>query len=85
MRANLLRDIDSLPVRIATGIKAFPPAMRDVLDVGWAGAGNPLRRAALGHAVAFETWRSLTREGLDDDQAASLMVGFVTNATSERR
>ena len=85
MRANLLRDIDSMPVRIATAIKAFPPAMRDALDVGWAGGGDPIRRAALGHAVAFDTWRSLTREGLDDDQAASLMVGFVTNATSERR
>ena len=35
MRANLLRDIDSLPARIATGITAFPIAMRDVLEVGW--------------------------------------------------
>ena len=85
MRANLLRDIDSMPLRIATAIKAFPPAMRAVLEVGWPEAGNPLRRAALGHAVAFETWRSLTREGLDDDQAASLMVTLVTNATSSRR
>jgi AcrR family transcriptional regulator len=82
MRANLLRDIDALPRLIASGIAAFPSSMRDVLEVGWPAAGEgTLRRAALGHAVAFETWRSLTREGLDDDQAASLMVDFVTNAT----
>jgi AcrR family transcriptional regulator len=82
MRSNLLRDIDALPDRIAAGIKAFPPAMRDVLDAGWpdTGGGRALRRAALGHAVAFETWRSLIKEGLDDDQATAMMVGLVTNA-----
>ena len=31
-------------------------------------------RAAIGHALAFSTWHSLTREqGLDDAQAAELM------------
>jgi AcrR family transcriptional regulator len=80
MRANLLRDIDALPTRLAAGINAFPAEMRDVLGVGWPEVGRSLRRAALGHAVAFETWRSLVREGLDDDQAANLMAGLVTNA-----
>jgi AcrR family transcriptional regulator len=82
MRSNLLRDIDALPARIAAGIRAFPASMRDVLDVGWpaTGGSGALRRAALGHAVAFDTWRSLIHEGLDDDQAAAMMVGFVTNA-----
>jgi AcrR family transcriptional regulator len=82
MRANLLRDIDALPARIATGIASFPIAMRDVLAVGWPSDGIEVRCAALGHAVSFETWRSLTREGLDNDQAAKLMVGFVRNATA---
>ena len=85
MRANLLRDIDALPARIANGIASFPIAMRDVLEIGWPADGIALRRAALGHAVAFETWRSLIREGLDDDQAARLMLGFVRNATAEPR
>ena len=85
MRANLLRDIDALPARIATGIASFPIAMRDVLEIGWPPDGIELRRAALGHVVAFETWRSLIREGLDDDQAARLMHGFVRNATTEPR
>jgi AcrR family transcriptional regulator len=81
MRANLLRDIDIVPLPIAAAISAFPTAMRDVLEVGWPVDGIDLRRAALGHAVGFETWRSLVREGLDDREAAALMVRFVTNAT----
>jgi AcrR family transcriptional regulator len=81
MRANLLRDIEVVPGQIAAAISALPTAMRDVLEVGWPADGIHLRRAALGHAVAFETWRSLVREGLDDREAAALMVRFVTNAT----
>ena len=35
-------------------------------------------RAAVGHALAYTTWRSLAREqGLDDAQAAELMCGLV--------
>jgi hypothetical protein len=37
-----------------------------------------VRHAAIGHAVGFETWRSLAREGLTDEEAAELMVRFVT-------
>jgi AcrR family transcriptional regulator len=81
MRSNLLRDIDVVPLPIAAAISAFPTAMRDVLEVGWPVDGIDLRRAALGHAVAFETWRSLVREGLDDREAAALMLRLVTNAT----
>ena len=35
-------------------------------------------RAAIGHALAFPTWRSLTREqGLSDGEAVALMCGLV--------
>ena len=35
-------------------------------------------RAAIGHALAFPTWRSLTREqGLSDAEAVALMAGLV--------
>ena len=87
MRANLLRDIEVLPSAIAARISAFPGATRDVLEFGWPPDGGAFRHAALGHALAFETWRSLAREGLEDPQAADLMVLFVTNAASygERR
>jgi AcrR family transcriptional regulator len=37
-----------------------------------------LRMAAIGHAMAFETWRSLTDNGLSDEEACELMLGFVT-------
>jgi hypothetical protein len=32
---------------------------------------------AIGHAMAFETWRSLTEPGLSDIEAGDLMVGLV--------
>lgn len=39
---------------------------------------RPLVAAAIGHAVAFPTWQSLTREqGLDDVQAVVMMVAWV--------
>ena len=36
-----------------------------------------LPRAAVGHAISFETWRSLAREGLTRRQAVDAMVRFV--------
>jgi hypothetical protein len=34
-------------------------------------------QAVIGHAIKFETWRSLARqEGLDDSEAADLMVSL---------
>jgi hypothetical protein len=38
----------------------------------------PLLLAALGHALDFQTWRSLVREqGLNDEQAVEVMMGMV--------
>jgi len=80
MRANLLHDIEVLPAPIRSGIAAFPSSVIPVLEQGWTeSSGGPLRRAAIALAVAFETWRSLATEGLPDDDAAELMVGFVTS------
>jgi shikimate kinase len=85
MRANLLRDIGSLPARIAAGVASLPSRMAD----GFVGAepsgvhptdGGPLVRAALGHAFAFGTWRSLVDQGLSDVQAVKLMALFVDGA-----
>ena len=58
------------------GYHGYIAAARDLLL-----RGRPVRgrrrdetRAAIGHALAFTTWQSLTREqGLDDAQAAELM------------
>ena len=79
MRSNLLRDIDVIPEKFRSGIVAFPVTTVQVLEAGWPElAGEHLRRAAIGHAVGFETWRSLAKEGLTDRQATDLMVRFVT-------
>ena len=42
------------------------------------GRGRRLR-AAVGHALQFETWRSLTRQGLTRRGAVELMVRFVAS------
>jgi hypothetical protein len=43
------------------------------------GRARGRERAAIGHALAFATWRSLALdEGLDDGQAVELMAGMVS-------
>jgi AcrR family transcriptional regulator len=79
MRANLLRDLAALPPAIRTRIESYPRTVTDVLDAGWPHRSR-LRRAAIGHAVAFETWRSLAHEGLTDTEAAQLIIGLVSTA-----
>jgi AcrR family transcriptional regulator len=79
MRTNLLRDIAAIPETFRPGIVAFPLATVQVLEAGWPGpSGVRIRRAAIGHAIGFETWRSLAGQGLTDEEAAKLMVQFVT-------
>ena len=40
--------------------------------------------AAVSHAIAFETWRSLARGGLDDEEIVELMVALVRAAGAPR-
>jgi AcrR family transcriptional regulator len=82
MRANLLRDLAVLPVAIRTGIETYPRTVAEVLDTGWPRRSR-LRRAAIGHGVAFETWQSLAHEGLTDSEAAQLIIGLVTRAEQD--
>ena len=85
--ANVLRDLDAVPVlrRLAGQELGAMRAMRDVLARGWGVRGR--RRAALlaaiGHALDFESWRSLARrQGLEPAQAVELMVAFVRHASA---
>jgi AcrR family transcriptional regulator len=85
MLENVLRDEESMPVitEMLGGYRAYLTVARETLLRGRRGRGAAGRhvRAAIGHALAFATWRSLTREqGLDDPQAAELMCRFVTAA-----
>jgi AcrR family transcriptional regulator len=90
MLENLLRDEQTVPVvreRFAA-FHAYTAAMRDVLmqDRRLRGPARRRVQAALGHAVAFSTWRSLVREqGLDSLDAAKLMCGLAEKAGQSTR
>ncbi len=87
MMDNLLRDEATNPnvKRTFRGFRAYIGAARDTLMDGRR-ATAPVRQrvqAAIGHALAFTTWRSLVREqGLDDSRAAELMCRLVAAANS---
>jgi AcrR family transcriptional regulator len=85
MLANLLRDEDSVQiVRERLGVyHDFLDGLRDPLLTGRALRGATRRRAhaAIGHVLAFGTWRSLAREqGLSDLEAVELMTAMVDAA-----
>jgi AcrR family transcriptional regulator len=87
MMDNLHRDEVTMPVvrRMFIPFREYLSAARDTLVRGHHARGRHRDelRAAIGHALAFTTWRSLTREQeLDDSQAAELMRGLVAGVAS---
>ena len=82
MMDNLHRDELTMPLvaeRFA-GYHGYVAAARDLLMRGRAARGRRRdeTRAAIGHALAYTTWKSLAREqGLDDGRAAELMRRLV--------
>jgi AcrR family transcriptional regulator len=82
MYTSLLRDEPLVPA-VARRLRDFHGYLRSIQDDLAAGRGLRGRRArhtraAIGHALAFPTWRSLTRdEGLSNDEAAELTARFV--------
>jgi AcrR family transcriptional regulator len=78
MMENLLRDEATMPTvaRMFRGYRDYVAAALDVLMTGWGLRGKArLRvRAAIGHGLAFTTWRSLTCEQELDDRAAAELV-----------
>jgi AcrR family transcriptional regulator len=82
MTGHVLRDLHESPAlrEVAEPLVQYWLHVREVLDEGWQAHGRQrtLLRAAVGHAIAFETWHSLTgREGLSDAAAAAAMVELV--------
>jgi AcrR family transcriptional regulator len=82
MYTSLFRDEPLVaPVQRGLGdFRGYLGAIQDVLMAGRGLRGHAARRtrAAIGHALAFPTWRSLTREqGLSDEDAAALMRALV--------
>jgi AcrR family transcriptional regulator len=90
MLANLYRDAETEPV-VRERFAAFAGYIEVVERTLMAGrklrgARRRRTRAALGHAVAFSTWRSLVgRQGLDDGEAAKLMRALVAAAEEDPR
>jgi AcrR family transcriptional regulator len=85
MTGNLLRDLPQLPVlqEVAAPLIEYWQTVRAVLDRGWSTRGHKrtLLRAVVGHAVAFETWHSLTRrEALAAGEAVQAMVSLARAA-----
>jgi AcrR family transcriptional regulator len=85
MLENLSRDEATVPI-VAERFAAFHlyfDAARDTLLAGrrLRGAAKRRTQAAIGHALAFTTWKSLVREqGLSDGDAVALMRALVAAA-----
>jgi AcrR family transcriptional regulator len=83
MYVSLLRDEMLVPAlrRRMRDFHGYLDTVRDVLSTG-RGRASRRTRAAIGHAVAFETWRSLTKDqGLTNEDAVVLMCGLVASAS----
>jgi len=82
MYTSLLRDEPLVPIvhRLLGDFHGYLRAIQELLMAGRGLRGRAARRtrAAIGHALAFPTWRSLTREqGLADADAVALMCALV--------
>jgi AcrR family transcriptional regulator len=89
MMANLHRDEATMPIlkQLFAGFHAYLAGARDVLMEGRRLRPPDRRRtrAAIGHALAFATWRSLTDEqGLTCSEAADLMRRLAQLASGAR-
>jgi AcrR family transcriptional regulator len=87
MYDSLLRDESLVPTvqRLLRDFYGYLEAIQDALMAGRGLRGKAARRtrAAVGHAVAFPTWRSLVLEqGLAADDAAALMASLVETSAA---
>ncbi|MET7993407.1 TetR/AcrR family transcriptional regulator [Amycolatopsis sp. NPDC005232] len=85
MLVNSLRDAVEMPAveRALESMAAFLEDATSLLSAGWSPARGRKRFvvAAVRHALAFDTWRSLVREaGLSTNDAAKLMATMVAAA-----
>jgi AcrR family transcriptional regulator len=90
MLEHLLRDeaVNATVKRLFGGFRKFLDAARDTLMAGRRTHGAPHRRteAAIGHALAYTTWRSLTNDQeLEDAEAVTLMCSLVTATAARSR
>ena len=87
MIASIQRDAPAVPA-LAAAVEdrgAYMAAVHGLLMRGWGARGRrrDLLAAAIGHAIEFDTWRSLERaQGLGRGQAVELMVRAARAATA---
>jgi AcrR family transcriptional regulator len=90
MYVSLLRDEPLVPAvqRRLCDFYGYLDSIQDDLAAGRGLRGRRAQyvRAAIGHALAFPTWRSLTHEqGLGNEDAVELMCRLVEDAASSDR
>ncbi|AZP23702.1 TetR/AcrR family transcriptional regulator [Streptomyces aquilus] len=80
-----MRDQHAVPEPVRAAWEEMTREYVEVLVAGGAEADDPVRRAVIGHAVAFSTWRSLCREqGLTDRDAVEVMVTLAEAVGTDR-
>jgi AcrR family transcriptional regulator len=89
MSTNVRRDRELLPAldrRMSETTDVGLQTLAEALATGFAPRGRPRKalRAAVALALDFWTWRRLARQGLDDGEAAGLMVELVRSAAAGR-
>jgi AcrR family transcriptional regulator len=89
MYTSLLRDEPLVPIlqRLLGDFYGYLGAIQDTLMAGRGLRGRAARRtrAAIGHALAFPTWRSLSRDqDLAGGDALALMCALVQGAAAAR-
>ncbi|MFI6144389.1 TetR/AcrR family transcriptional regulator [Streptomyces sp. NPDC051109] len=78
MLTLVIRDQHAVPQPIREAREELTRKYVEALAGAWTEAESPVRRAVIGHAVAFSTWRSLCREqGLADREAVEVMATLV--------
>lgn len=83
MSASAARNMEGVPVlrEVLAPAFAYWERVRDGLAAAWEPQNTTSAaqiRAALGHAISFQTWQSLVREqGLEEREAVELMVGML--------
>ncbi len=88
MRANVLRDAQTMPALAALlegSVVPYLEAVRDLLAEGWEVSGDSRRRllATLKLAIDFHTWRTLERgSGLNREEAVETMLESVRSSVS---
>lgn len=87
MLEHVLRDESQVPA-LAEVMAPWWDGMHEIagsLAAGWGTgpAGQRRLRAAVGHALRFETWRSLAAEGLENEEVVEMMVQWIAGLAHE--